>query len=82
MAFYDAPHALNARARRDRVLWPAKRLRLKLVDQDELAKLPELRWTSNGARGCSACVATLPQVGAATVAARAGVAAGNGLLVY
>jgi hypothetical protein len=45
-----------------------------LRTSDELAKLPELRWTSNGARGCSACVATLPQVGAATVAARARVA--------
>src|ERR1035438_9126219 len=48
-----------------------------LRTSDELAKLPELRWTSNGARGCSACVATLPQVGAATVAARAGVAPGQ-----
>jgi hypothetical protein len=43
LAVYDAPHALNARARLDRVLWPAKRLRLKLVDQDELAKIPELK---------------------------------------
>jgi hypothetical protein len=43
LAFYDAPQALNARVRRDRVLWPAKRLRLKSVDQDELAKLPELK---------------------------------------
>ena len=43
LAFYDAPHALNARARRDRVLRPAKRLHLKLVDQDELARIPELK---------------------------------------
>jgi hypothetical protein len=43
MQIYDAPHALNARARRDRVLWLVKRLRLKSVDQDELKKIPELK---------------------------------------
>ena len=42
MAFYDAPHALNAGAVGPRSV-PTKRLRLKLVDQDELAKLLELR---------------------------------------
>ena len=58
LAVDDPPHALNARARRDRVLRPAKRLRLKLVDQDELAKTLELKLTSSGARGC----ARLPQL--------------------
>jgi dienelactone hydrolase len=43
MQIYDASHALNAEARRDRVLWLVKRLRLKSVDQDELAKIPELK---------------------------------------
>jgi dienelactone hydrolase len=43
MRIYDAPHALNAQARQDRVQWLVKRLRLKPVDQDALAKIPELK---------------------------------------
>jgi dienelactone hydrolase len=43
MQIYHAPHALNAEARRDRVQWLVKRLRLKPVDQDALASIPELR---------------------------------------
>jgi hypothetical protein len=43
MRIYHAPHALNAEARRDRVLWLVQRLRLKPVDQEEMASIPELK---------------------------------------
>jgi dienelactone hydrolase len=43
MQIYDAPHALNARARQDRVDWLVRRLRLKPVDRGELSKIPELK---------------------------------------
>ncbi len=43
MKIYHASHALNADARRDRVLWLVKCLRLKSVDQADLAKIPELK---------------------------------------
>ena len=39
---YDAPHALNAEARHDRVEWLQKELRLRSVDYKALDKLPEL----------------------------------------
>ena len=42
MAFYDAPHVLNAGAVGPRSV-PTKRLRLKLLDRDELAKILELK---------------------------------------
>jgi dienelactone hydrolase len=41
MRIYDAPHALNAQAREDRVRWLVERLRLKPVDADALAKIPD-----------------------------------------
>lgn len=43
MQVYDASHALNAAARRDRVQWLVERLRLEAVDQDALAKISELK---------------------------------------
>jgi hypothetical protein len=43
MQVYDASHALNAAARRDRVQWLVKRLRLESVDKDALAKISELK---------------------------------------
>ena len=43
MKYYDASHALNARARQDRVLWLVKRLRLKPIDEAELKKIPQLQ---------------------------------------
>lgn len=39
---YDAPHALNAVARRDRVAFLAERLRLKPVDPAVIARITEL----------------------------------------
>jgi dienelactone hydrolase len=39
---YDAPHALNAEARHDRVEWLQKELHLRSVDYKALDKLPEL----------------------------------------
>jgi hypothetical protein len=43
VAFYEAGHGLNAAARKDRVAWLVKRLRLKPVDQSALARIPELK---------------------------------------
>jgi dienelactone hydrolase len=43
IAFYDAGHALDAEARRDRVRWLAERLRLRPVDEAALARIPELK---------------------------------------
>ncbi|MGH9944837.1 MAG: hypothetical protein ACRD9R_21010, partial [Pyrinomonadaceae bacterium] len=43
ITFYDAGHALDAAARRDRVEWLAKRLSLKPVDRAALARIPELK---------------------------------------
>lgn len=39
---YDAPHALDAEARHDRVEWLQKQLHIKSVDYKALDKLPEL----------------------------------------
>jgi len=43
IAFYDAGHALNREARRDRVAWLVERLSLSSVDQAALAGIPELK---------------------------------------
>ena len=43
IAFYDAGHALNREARRDRVAWLAERLSLASIDQAALASIPELK---------------------------------------
>ena len=43
IAFYDAGHALDAAARRERVEWLAQRLGLKPVDWAALARIPELK---------------------------------------
>jgi len=42
LKLYDAPHALNAQARHDRVEWLQKQLRVKSVDYKALDRLPEL----------------------------------------
>jgi dienelactone hydrolase len=43
VTFYEAGHALNAAARKDRVAWLVERLALKPVDQAALARIPELK---------------------------------------
>jgi dienelactone hydrolase len=43
IGFYDAGHALNAEARRDRTQWLVKRLSLKSIDKAALARIPELK---------------------------------------
>ena len=43
MQFYDAPHALNAAARLDRVRWLQKHLGIKKVDEKELESIPQLK---------------------------------------
>jgi pimeloyl-ACP methyl ester carboxylesterase len=43
IAFYDAGHALNAEARRERVEWLAGRLSLRRPDFKALARIPELK---------------------------------------
>ena len=43
MKFYEAGHALNAEARRERADWLAKRLSLRPVDYAALASIPELK---------------------------------------
>ena len=43
LAFYDAGHALNADARRERVEWLAGRLSLAPVDRAALARIPDLK---------------------------------------
>jgi hypothetical protein len=43
IAFYDAGHALNAAARRDRADWLRQRLSLKAIDYAALARIPELK---------------------------------------
>ena len=42
LKLYDAPHALNAEARHDRVEWLQKQLHLRSVDYKALDSLPEL----------------------------------------
>jgi cephalosporin-C deacetylase-like acetyl esterase len=42
MKFYDAPHALNADARRDRVAFLVRQLKLKEPDAAAIARIPEL----------------------------------------
>lgn len=39
---YEAPHALNAEARRDRLAFLADELQLKLLDPSVIAAIPEL----------------------------------------
>jgi dienelactone hydrolase len=43
LAFYEAGHALDAAARKDRVDWLVKRLALKPVDHSALDRIPELK---------------------------------------
>jgi dienelactone hydrolase len=43
MKFYDAGHALDAAARRDRAEWLRQRLSLKPIDMAALARIPELK---------------------------------------
>jgi dienelactone hydrolase len=43
MTIYDAPHALNAAARLDRVRWLQKHLDFKKVDEKELEAIPQLK---------------------------------------
>jgi dienelactone hydrolase len=43
MQLYDAPHALNAAARLDRVRWLQKHLGFKKLDEKELAAIPQLK---------------------------------------
>lgn len=43
IAFYDAGHALDAAARRERVEWLAGRLSLRRPDMTALARIPELK---------------------------------------
>jgi dienelactone hydrolase len=43
ISFYDAGHALNAAARRDRADWLRQRLSLKPIDYDALSRIPELK---------------------------------------
>lgn len=43
MSFYDAGHALDAAARRDRADWLRQRLSLKPIDTAALARIPELK---------------------------------------
>ncbi len=40
---YDAPHALNAEARRDRVAFLVEQLKLKRVPEEVIMKIPELQ---------------------------------------
>jgi cephalosporin-C deacetylase-like acetyl esterase len=42
MLFYEAPHALNAQARRDRFKFLMEQLKLKTLDPSVIAKVPEL----------------------------------------
>jgi len=42
LKFYDAPHALNAEARRDRVAFLVKELNLKTPDAAAIARIPDL----------------------------------------
>jgi cephalosporin-C deacetylase-like acetyl esterase len=42
MKFYEAPHALNAEARRERVAFLARQLNLKEPDAAAIARIPEL----------------------------------------
>jgi hypothetical protein len=42
LKFYEAPHALNAEARRDRIAFLVKELNLKPPDPAAIARIPEL----------------------------------------
>ena len=42
LKFYEAPHALNVEARRDRIAFLAKELNLKPPDAAAIARIPEL----------------------------------------
>src|SRR5260370_15197062 len=42
LKFYEAPHALNAEARRDRIVFLVKELNLKPPDPAAIARIPEL----------------------------------------
>ncbi len=41
-AMYDAPHALNAEARRDRIGFLVEQLRIKPLSAAEIASIPDL----------------------------------------
>lgn len=43
IAFYEAGHALNAKARKDRARWLGKRLNIESIDKEALARIPELK---------------------------------------
>ena len=43
IGFYDAGHALDAAARRERVVWLMQRLSLRRPDFKALARIPELK---------------------------------------
>ncbi len=43
VGFYDAGHALNAKARADRIEWLRRRLSLDSVDHEAMARIPELK---------------------------------------
>jgi hypothetical protein len=42
LKYYEAPHALNAEARRDRIAFLAEQLKLKRVPADQVAAIPDL----------------------------------------
>jgi cephalosporin-C deacetylase-like acetyl esterase len=42
LKFYEAPHALNAEARRDRIIFLSDQLRLKPLPPDQIAAIPDL----------------------------------------
>lgn len=43
LAFYDAGHALNSAARRDRAKWLQEHLQLDKVDVAALSRIPQLK---------------------------------------
>lgn len=43
IAFYEAGHALNSKARIDRVQWLAERLKLSPVDAETIARVPDIK---------------------------------------
>ena len=42
LKIYDAPHALNAEARRDRIAFLTEQLKLKALPAGVIAKVPDL----------------------------------------
>jgi hypothetical protein len=43
LKFYDAPHALNAAARRDRIAFLAEQLQLRAPDPAAITGIPQLQ---------------------------------------